>query len=362
LVEGRAAAQSAFEDVVASADIRLREGLITQKEYNSELIRANESLAESMIDLGYNGLRGDIGDGVLNTAISQIKELTQANEDLETAQESVEDSVSVISDKISLVGEALNIAWDDAVEAEKEATIEAENLKNAWVDLASSIPTSVASVLTAIASLNNAETSTAIENIEAEEEAALDALEEELDAKIAALDEELLGEEAYEEAVSALKEEYADKEEELEDEYELKKAKREYKAAMVSWKLNLAAATAMAAQAILSGYSTQPFIPTGLAAGALATVLGGLQVAAVVAAKPVKSYATGTAGTYTVPEGFPNDSYTIGLTSGESYSVDTPNQQTKTEEITQTIYVAIDSSVLYSVINKGIANRKVIVK
>ena len=55
---------------------------------------------------------------------------------------------------------------------------------------------------------------------------------------------------------------------------------------MASWKLQLASATASAAQAILNGFLTKPFWPAGVIAGGIATVLGGTQVAAVSAAKP----------------------------------------------------------------------------
>lgn len=61
----------------------------------------------------------------------------------------------------------------------------------------------------------------------------------------------------------------------------------EYNASLASWKMQKASAIASAAQAILNGYLTKPFIPAGLAAGTLAAVLGGVQVAAVEAAKPV---------------------------------------------------------------------------
>ena len=44
-------------------------------------------------------------------------------------------------------------------------------------------------------------------------------------------------------------------------------------------------------------------------------------------ADPGKGYATGTGGWRTVPAGFNNDNYLIGLTSGEQFNVKTPSQQ-----------------------------------
>ena len=72
----------------------------------------------------------------------------------------------------------------------------------------------------------------------------------------------------------------------IEADYAEKKKKLEFDAAMASWKIQLASATASAAQAILNGFLTKPFWPAGVIAGGIATVLGGTQVAAVSAAKP----------------------------------------------------------------------------
>ncbi|NCC66280.1 MAG: hypothetical protein EOM15_16705, partial [Spirochaetia bacterium] len=66
----------------------------------------------------------------------------------------------------------------------------------------------------------------------------------------------------------------------IEADYAEKKKKLEYEAAMTSWKLQLASATASAAQAILNGFLTKPFVPAGLIAGVIATGLGAVQIAA----------------------------------------------------------------------------------
>ena len=41
---------------------------------------------------------------------------------------------------------------------------------------------------------------------------------------------------------------------------------------------------------------------------------------------PAATHATGTDGWMTVPPGYPNDTYRVGLTSGERYNVSTPDQ------------------------------------
>jgi len=107
----------------------------------------------------------------------------------------------------------------------------------------------------------------------------------------------------------------------IEEKYAKKKAKLEYESAMISWKLNIASATASAAQAILNGFMTKPFLPLGLAMGALATTIGGLQVAAVIASEPpAPKLATGgvilpQAGgvqTTQAENGFPEISFNAG--------------------------------------------------
>ena len=49
--------------------------------------------------------------------------------------------------------------------------------------------------------------------------------------------------------------------------------------------------------------------------------VGASEVASLTGANNVPGYASGTDGWQQVPSGFPNDSYPIGLTSGESFNV-----------------------------------------
>lgn len=84
----------------------------------------------------------------------------------------------------------------------------------------------------------------------------------------------------------------------LKEKNEKKLAKMRYEAAMQSWELQLALTTAQAAQAVLNAYSSAAATPiTGWlsapVAASLAAGIGGLQLAAVAAAKPIKNYATG---------------------------------------------------------------------
>jgi TP901 family phage tail tape measure protein len=77
-------------------------------------------------------------------------------------------------------------------------------------------------------------------------------------------------------------------------EFEKKKAQIRYEAEMASWVLTLAMATAEGARAIINGFMSIPFLPVGLAMGALATTLTGLQLATIGLSKPQPpSFATG---------------------------------------------------------------------
>jgi len=85
----------------------------------------------------------------------------------------------------------------------------------------------------------------------------------------------------------------------LEAEYTKKKAQLEYDAAMVAWRLQIALATAQAAQAVLNAYSSgvaTPFIgpATGAIFAGLAAAVGSLQIGAIVASQPQPpAFATG---------------------------------------------------------------------
>jgi hypothetical protein len=107
--------------------------------------------------------------------------------------------------------------------------------------------------------------------------------------------------------------EYADEQQRIEEETAKKKAQIQYEAEMTAWKLKLLSATASGAMAVVNAYATPPF-PVGLAMGALATTLTGLQIASVAAAKPELSYQTGGI----VPgNSFTGDNMRIRVNSGE---------------------------------------------
>lgn len=84
------------------------------------------------------------------------------------------------------------------------------------------------------------------------------------------LDQGLISREEYDARIAKLNLEMDKKEQELRE----KQAKRDKRAAIFSALINTASA-------VIAGLNTQPFMPVGLAMGALAGVLGGLQIAAI---------------------------------------------------------------------------------
>jgi len=84
----------------------------------------------------------------------------------------------------------------------------------------------------------------------------------------------------------------------IDEEYNQKKAETEYKAEMSAWRMRLLATMASVAQGIQAAYSSAAAVPitgwlTAPVAAGIAATAGALNVASVVAAKPVLAYATG---------------------------------------------------------------------
>ena len=96
------------------------------------------------------------------------------------------------------------------------------------------------------------------------------------------LDNGLINQRQYDDAIKA-----------LEIEADKRKAEMEYKLAKRAWTMQLTSAIANTAMAVLNGLNTAPFMPLGIAMGALAGVLGGVQIATIAKNKPVKGFEKG---------------------------------------------------------------------
>lgn len=162
-------------------------------------------------------------------------------------------------------------------------------------------------------------------------------IEEEYAAKKKALEEQQAADtiaikEAQDKATLELDKKQADEKEKLDKEQAQKNADITYKYQLASWKMQLAMATAAAAQAVINAYMSAAAVPitgwlTAPVAAGLAAGVGALQIAAVVAAQP-KAPKLAEGGSFIVPPGYDNDTYPIAWAqSGERVTVETPEQQ-----------------------------------
>jgi len=139
-------------------------------------------------------------------------------------------------------------------------------------------------------------------------EAELARVQDTLDERLIALTEESLQR-------ARIEEEYAAEKKRIDEEAAKEKAKLEYKAAMATWQMNLLNAIVGGAMAVINGLNTQPFMPVGIAMGALAATLSALQIATVASNKPkMAQFATGG---IVGGNSFSGDNVPIWVNSGE---------------------------------------------
>ena len=193
-----------------------------------------------------------------------------------------EAAIDAVIAKVEEYHEALA---DDKAVKEHEAAM--ESLKNTVYDAFSGIAGALSNLYGALADKEIAELDRRMQaQMEAEgvaEETKTERLQREYEEAVATGDAENI-EKARQELRRA----------QIEEEFEKKRLQIRYKAERAQWALTMVQTIAEGARAIQSGFATQPFIPAGLAAGALATTLTGLQTATVAKSKPQKpAFATG---------------------------------------------------------------------
>lgn len=143
----------------------------------------------------------------------------------------------------------------------------------------------------------------------------------------------------------------------LVEEYERERAKLEYEAALRSWKLQVAGGLAAAARAILEAAKNTWPIPA-LPMTALATIMGGVQLAAIRAAKPVPSFSEGA--DFVVPPGYPNDSYPMLVESGERVRVDPSGGAAAGGEMLHATFI-LDGRQIAQFVTRATRNRQILV-
>lgn len=158
-----------------------------------------------------------------------------------------------------------------------------------------------------------------------------------------------------EEEKAALSKQFREEEQNLADEYRQEEARAEYEAALNSWKLQLIGALAALARSILEAARNIWPIPA-LPMMALAGTMGGIQIAAINAAKPVPAYSEGV--DMIVPPGYPNDSFLFRAESGEHLQVTPPGKENQTQIH---VTVQLGSKVLYDDITRALDNGQIMV-
>jgi len=128
----------------------------------------------------------------------------------------------------------------------------------------------------------------------------------------------------------------------LAEEFRKEEARLEFEAAMRSWKLQLLGALAAVARSIIEAAKNAWPFPAIPMMG-LAGVMGGVQIAAIHAARPVPAYAEGV--DMIVPPGYPHDSYIFRAESGERLQVTPPGKEENV--ISAPIIIKIDAKPVY---------------
>lgn len=251
---------------------RLEKLKVTKKEINDADKLANETLDQ---------YQQKINNLVLEEEALQAAEIERVKNMLKKS--GVE--ASAIDSVIAKVEEYHEALADDKAVKEHEAAM--ESLKNTVYDAFSGISGALSNLYGALADKEIAELDRRMQaQMEAEgvaEETKTERLQREYDEAVASGNAETI-EKARQELRRA----------QIEEEFEKKRLQIRYKAERAQWGLTLLQTIAEGARAIQSGFATQPFIPAGLAAGALATTLTGLQIGTVKASKPQKpAFATG---------------------------------------------------------------------
>ena len=156
-----------------------------------------------------------------------------------------------------------------------------------------------------------------------------------------------------------IEEKYAEMKTQLETDAANKKAQLEYDTQHAEWEVQLAMAAANAAMAIIQCYAQM-----GPVAGTVAALIVGaataVEIAAIAAAEPVlQTFSTG--GDFVVPPGYPDDSYTIGVQSGEHVQVTPAGQGGVSDGTPLQVTLQLDGSVLGKWLQKATKNQEVVI-
>jgi len=219
---------------------------------------------------------------------------------------------------------------EEEVEREKKKEEEIKQFKQKLLDSVVDIWGQIDSVVSAAANRE-------LQIMRRQHDQELDDLQRQHDLEL-----ELEGFQGTEEEKAALAEDFKEQEAALAEEFRKEEARLEFEAAMRSWKLQLLGALAAVARSIVEAAKNAWPFPAIPMMG-LAGVMGGVQVAAIHAARPVPTYAEGV--DMIVPPGYPNDSFLFRAESGEHLQV-TPRGGIE-NIISAPVIIQIDSGPIY---------------
>lgn len=292
-----------YQKSIQETNRLLEAGLISEADAHQRTYEAAEKHAKGLAVLGYNGKEVN---GVWNIGNRLLKEMKDVMRDNITRNYELYDIVGKLGDaelsqnekeRASLIQQIVD---SDLLIEEKKKLIQKTNeyydvLKktdaiNAFVTNTNNV---IQSVLASFQQLFSAITQSQLEELDAQMQAEEEAAGVAEETAVQKARKELAEAQASGNGQVIIEAEKALKKAEIEEKYQKKRQELEYKASLVSWRLQLAATVASAAQAISGALAAPPYWPYNSASVALATILAGIQTAAVAEAKPVKSYATG---------------------------------------------------------------------
>lgn len=310
-IRGRIEAEKEYQQALKTAKDLRRLQAIDDSELRELQIDAAEDYRDALVDLGYaseNEL-GTKGQDALTGMIALLKELGAGS----TAFDYLIDKVNALDTETAKTGSAMRTSLLGELEKARESLGEdvfqdLTNKVNAFYDKLEETEAaerfreniayaleSANSMFSALSDLVNAVYDNKIARVEQDmqaeleangvaEESAVERAEREL-----ALAQETGNEESVLEAQNALKKA------QIEEKYAKKKAEIEYEGSMMVWNIQRLQAIASAALAVMNAFAAgAKFGPIVAKAYAVtAGVIGAIQVAAVQAARPVKSYQTG---------------------------------------------------------------------
>jgi TP901 family phage tail tape measure protein len=305
IINARKEAEKNVADEVDKTNRLLAIGAIDQLEANNRIIKANEKLIDVLADIGYNGLRGELGDKALIDAIALVNKLTEANKNL---VEETDDAVEESTDKTIEETKTIFEEFKDQIDSFSDLVIESTGASlEEWINYFSFIKTLAFDAFTSLAELTqlglqkqidasekakneqikniDEATQRELERLGLVEKTRVQQLQDRLKAAISAGNTETANELRQEIKRTQIIDSAEKRKSAIIEKAEKEKARIEYKSALISWTLNAAKVAAENVVAIAKAIASAP-PPLNIPAITGQTLLTGAQAANVALTKP----------------------------------------------------------------------------